>query len=201
MSGYQESLVRVSCMAEAAGIRKAFDEWENPFFCMHGVERAVRDVGLDCPSKVGDMLRLPRIPIHKEDLFAVLCGDRHPYQCCSGRWYYIDGIADAVHEDYKSFLQPVDDEEVRSAWNDDTLLAQRSYANWKDYLANAGETWIRGEVDPRSRFIEVVYGINVKPPARKGVDPDPIYAIAGMLRERGITGGIVNGKAPMEDIF
>jgi hypothetical protein len=34
-----------------------------------------------------------------------------------------------------------------------------------------------------------------------GIDPDPIYAIARMLRERGITGAIVNGKVPMEDIM
>ena len=34
-----------------------------------------------------------------------------------------------------------------------------------------------------------------------GIDPDPIYAIARMLRERGLTGAIVNGKVPMEDIM
>lgn len=201
MSGYQESLVKVSCMAEAAGIRKAFDEWNNLYFGMYGVERAVRDVGPELPSRDGDMLCLPRVPIHAGDLFVVLCGDRHPYQCCSGRWFYIDGLADVVHEDYRSFLVPVDMEEVRSSWNDDARLAQRSYVNWKDYLANIAMAWDNDEVDPRSRFAEVVYGIGAKAPVVMGVDPDPIYAIAKMLRERGLTGAIVNGRVPMEDIL
>ena len=56
MSGYQESLVKVSCLAEAAGIRKAFDESGNSLFGMYGVERAVRDVGPELPSQAGDML-------------------------------------------------------------------------------------------------------------------------------------------------
>lgn len=201
MSGYQESLVRVGCMAEAAGMRRAFDEWENPFFRMHGVERAIRDVSPNLPSRDGDMLCLPRIPMRTGDLFAVLCGDRHPYQCCSGRWFYLDGIADAVHEDYKSYLVPVDEEAVRSSWDEDGCLAQRSYVNWKDYLANVAKVWARDETDPRIRFAEVVYGINAKPPVSMGVDPDPIYAVARMLRERGLTGAIVNGKAPMGDVL
>lgn len=61
MSGYQESLVKVSCLAEAAGIRKAFDESGNSLFGMYGVERAVRDVGPELPSQAGDMLCLPRV--------------------------------------------------------------------------------------------------------------------------------------------
>jgi hypothetical protein len=201
MSGYQESLVKISCLAEAAGIRKAFDEQKVPFFRMHGVERAIRDVSPDLPSRDGDMLCLPRIPIRVGDLFVVLCGDRHPYQFCSGRWFYIDGLADAVHENYRSYLVPVDEGSVRSSWGDNARLAQRSYVNWKDYLVNVETTWDRDEVDPRARFAEVVYGIGATPPANMGIDPDPIYAIARMLRERGITGAIVNGKVPMEDIM
>lgn len=131
MSGYQESLVKISCLAEAAGIRKAFDEQKVPFFRMHGVERAIRDVSPDLPSRDGDMLCLPRIPIRVGDLFVVLCGDRHPYQFCSGRWFYIDGLADAVHENYRSYLVPVDEGSVRSSWGDNARLAQRSYVNWK----------------------------------------------------------------------
>ena len=201
MSGYQESLVKVSCMAEAAGIRKAFDESGDSLFGMYGVERAVRDVGPELPSQAGDMLCLPRVTFKRGDLFVVLCGDRHPYQCCSGRWFYIDGLADVVHEDYRAYLVPVEENEVRSSWNDDARLAQRSYVNWKDYLSNVAWTWHKDEVDPRVRFSEVVYGINVIPPADLGVDPDPIFAIARMLRERGLTGAIVNGKIPMEDIM
>ncbi len=201
MSGYQESLVKVSCLAEAAGICKAFDEWNNPFFGMYGVERAVRDVSPELPSRVGDMLCLPRIPMGTGDLFVVLCGDRHPYQCCSGRWFYIDGLADVVHDDYEAYLVPVDENEVRSSWNDDPRLAQRSYVNWKDYLSNIAQTWDKDEIDPRARFSEVVYGINVKPPADMGVDPDPIFAIARMLRERGLTGAVINGRISMEDIM
>lgn len=106
-----------------------------------------------------------------------------------------------MHENYRSYLVPVDEGSVRSSWGDNARLAQRSYVNWKDYLANIETTWDRDEVDPRARFAEVVYGIGATPPANMGIDPDPIYAIARMLRERGITGAIVNGKVPMEDIM
>ena len=95
----------------------------------------------------------------------------------------------------------MDEDRVRSSWGDNARLEQRSYVNWKDYLANVAKTWDNDEVDPRARFAEVVYGIGEKAPAIMGIDPDPIYAIARMLRERGVTGAIVNGKVPMEDIM
>jgi hypothetical protein len=83
------------------------------------------------------MLCLPRIPIRVGDLFVVLCGDRHPYQCCSGRWFYIDGLAQmpctritapTLFPWTRAGCAPLGVTMLR--------LAQRSYVNWKDYLAN-----------------------------------------------------------------
>ncbi|MGI6230355.1 MAG: hypothetical protein ACOYJL_05520 [Tractidigestivibacter sp.] len=201
MSGYQESLVRVQSLAEAAGILRAFSEWNGAFCWAHGVEQAIRNVSPDSPSTLGSMLRLPSIPLKRGQLFVVICGDRHPYQFCSGRWRYLDGIADEVKDSYRSYLVPVPDEEVLSSWSNDSRLAERSYSAWKEYLENAAEVWDQDVVDPRHRFSEVVFGIGVNPPASMGIDPDPIFAIAGMLRERGITGGVINGKIPADALF
>lgn len=188
-------------LAEASGIQKAFSEYRNNFFFMYGVERAVRNVSATSPSDLGDMLCLPRVPLSKGEHFVVLCGDRHPYQFCSGRWYYIDGIADEVHEDYHSYLQAVSDEKVRAAWDDDPTIAQRAYVEWKDYLENVEKIWDENNVDPRDRFSEVVYGIDEKPPEVKGVDPDPIYAIAARLESYGLTGAVINGRGTLQELF
>lgn len=179
--GYQESLVKLDCLAEAAGMLRAFSEYRNPFFRMDGVERAAKDVSLDWPSEIGDFFNLPRIGMTTGDLFAVVVGDRHPYQCCSGRWRYIDGIADKVGKNYSDYLQPVNDDIVVSSWSDNPTLAERSYQIWKGYFMGIESLWDNDNVDFRPLFPDVVYGIGVEPPQRLGIDPDPVYVLAAQM--------------------
>lgn len=153
--GYQESMIEVGCLAEAAGIRKAVIEHERSIWLSYyGTDRTIKDL------RMGDPWGFPleeglQWQIPKGRTFVIVGGRRHPYQHCEGRWTFLDAAIDVQRGNYREFFKAVDEASIPKAWNDAPEVAGRAYRVWNEYLdAVDGPD---GEVPPEV-LTEVIYG-------------------------------------------
>lgn len=132
--GYQESMIRVSSLAEAAGIRRALKEKVPPqLFAYFATERVLTDLRLgdplDLSTDFDDCLVVPA-----GTLFVMAGGERRPYQMRVGRWHYLDDVRGLTMANYYQHFQPLDEGRVEAAWEEDLEAAQREYDAWCAYL-------------------------------------------------------------------
>ena len=154
--GYQESMVEVSCLAEAAGIRKALiARRDRLWFGYYATERSIRDLELGdpwgTPTPIEDCERVPQ-----GRLYVIVGGDRHPYQQCCGRWSFLDAVQGLEKDNYYDYFEPLDEDRVDAAWDEDPGTAQRACVAWGTYLDYVQDgMWL-----PEGRWWadEVIYG-------------------------------------------
>lgn len=154
--GYQESMVEVSCLAEASGIRRALIERRDRlWFGYYATERSIRDL------KLGDPWGEPTPPedcvcAPQGGLYVIVGGDRHPYQQCCGRWTFLDAIQGLEKDNYYDYFESLDEDRVDAAWDEDPGTAQRAYVVWGAYLdCVQDDPWLPGK---RWLAEEVTYG-------------------------------------------
>lgn len=153
--GYQESMIEVGCLAEAAGIRKAVIEHEgSSWLSYYGTDRTIKDL------RMGDPWGLPLEEglewwVRKGLAFVIVGGQRHPYQHCKGRWMFLDAAIDVQRSNYREFFEAVDEASIPKAWNDAPDVAARAYRVWDEYLDAVDGP--EGKAAPEV-LAEVIYG-------------------------------------------
>lgn len=111
--GYQESMISVACVAEAAGVRAAVREYGRKYHVgYYGTERATRDIYLGTPWYAEDEPAPGARPDFREgSLFVVVGGQRTPLQHSAGM-IFLDGIIGLRDVPFRDFFQNVSEEEV-----------------------------------------------------------------------------------------
>lgn len=135
--GYQESLIKVRNLAEAAGIRRAFMEHAQKAWIMYCATEHARK-----PGFLGDR---PCV---------IVAGQRSPYQHDFGRWAFLDDFEWLTKENYRDYFEAYDDEDVAAAWDDDPATALHAYEIWSVYLVTVDS--LQGTLPEIEH--EIIYG-------------------------------------------
>lgn len=128
MSGYQESLVPIFSLAEAAGIRQAVEEFFENENYRHWYCCAVRAI----PRQSEDDHSRPL----SERLFACVAGERRPYTRTGS--YMLDSFPE--DSSYLEFYEDLNEELVDSAAKQNPGITHQAYINWWDYLLHVWDT-------------------------------------------------------------
>lgn len=110
--GYQESFIRIDNLARAAGYRDAIKERQDDYsFYFYCAARAKKDM-YPYPWWVGAPKSFYEKPFIREgELFAVVGGDRSPYQQGMLFTDYVAGLEEGAYED---FFEDLDDSVVEA---------------------------------------------------------------------------------------
>ncbi len=132
---YQESMVQISSLAEAAGIRRALMDkgWEH-WFGYFSTEKALKDLTIGNPLVTSDDDIDCREHIPAGTTFVMVGGDRYPYQMSFGRWHFLDAVEGLTMKNYYDHFEPLDEAQVEASWDEDPEAAQREYDAWSAYL-------------------------------------------------------------------
>ena len=135
--GYQESMIFVDNLAEAAGIERAIREVEErEWFYVFGTERACKNLHYGNPwgMNEGILFELCRL-IPKGTLAVMVGGQRSPYQY-HHRMHFLDGVVELEKEELRKCFEAVDDEELEKASKKDPDITQAAYDQMAEYLSH-----------------------------------------------------------------
>ena len=107
--GYQESFIRIQDFGEAAGYKDSIKNHDESFY-FYCAARAKKDMYVS-PLWGGQPNNPNARPfIRKDEIFAVVGGDRRPYQTCTGM-IFTDSIfgLDGAEGVYQDFFEDFDD--------------------------------------------------------------------------------------------
>ena len=133
--GYQESMIFVDDLAEAAGIIRAIREFKGKeWFCVFGPERARKDLHYGNYWGWNEGIELDQCAIiPKGTLIVAVGGDRHPYQD-SPDMTYLDGIVETDKEDYRECFEYILDACAKEAEADNPERSKCAYEQMKQYM-------------------------------------------------------------------
>lgn len=133
--GYQESMIDVDSLAEAAGILRAVKEAE-PREWLHafGTERSLRDLHYGDPFGFNEGRPLEKCALIPAGLLVVtVFGDRKPYQFCRDM-RFLDGIVELDEMAYWRCFEGIPQEQLDQAAKNDPVEEGKAHDQMKFYL-------------------------------------------------------------------
>lgn len=132
--GYQESLIRIENLGEAAGYKDAIDARKEDFhFYFFCAARAKKDMHLSPLLAASSAAWQDEPFVRKGELFAVVGGDRRPYQTCGGM-IFTDFISELDEEDYHDLFEDLEDSYTQAQAENHPESRKRATAAMKGHL-------------------------------------------------------------------